>query len=229
MRHARIVFVAASAIALHLAACGGGGSGGGGSSPGGGSSSGQTSSGAPAGNGATSSSSGGSSSGGSSSSGGGSSSGGSADAGNACTPLIGKWHATLDPGAEATGTDTTLTGPIAIGGTIDFTLTHDDADLPNIVDFNGTANISAAGQTFTETIAPSKSVSGDNKDTTCNGGLHLTGVVNVAAIGDMAFTIDGTLDTTVTPTGGAGTFTWKTISDDGGGLSATGTLHLVKQ
>jgi hypothetical protein len=226
MRYARFVFVVASGFAFQLAACGGGDSTGSGT---GASTAGTSSSGA-AGN-TSSSSSGGSSSGGSSS--GGSSSGAASDAGTAaaspCTPLIGKWTATLDPGAVATGTDTLLTGPVPIGGTIDFVLTHDDADLPNVVDFNGTANITASGQTFSETIAPSKSPSGDTKDTECNGGLHLKGLVNVTAIGDLVFAIDGTLDTTATPTSGVGTFTWKTVADDGGGLSATGTLHMVKK
>lgn len=228
MRNARLLFVVSSAFALHLGACGGGDSTGGGSL--GGSSSGNTSS--SGGSSSGGSSSGGSSSGATSSSGGsssGSTGDGGVDTNSPCAPLIGKWHATIDPGAVATGTDTMLTGPVPISGTLDFTLTHDDADLPNIVDFNGTANINAEGQSFTEQIAPSQSPSGDTKDTQCNGGLHLKGLVNVTGVGDLIFVIDGTLDTTATPTAGVGTFTWKTVADDGGGLLATGGLHIVKQ
>jgi hypothetical protein len=225
MRNARFMVVAASAFVIQLVACGGGGSDGGGSTLGGNSSGGGGSSGSHPDAG-TSGSSGNSS--------GGTSSGSPADAGGVdpnskCAPLIGKWHATIDPGAVATGTDTTLTGPVPISGVLDFTLTHDDADLPDIVDFNGTATITAEGQTLTETIAPASSPSGDTKDTQCDGGLHLKGLVNVQAVGNLIFVIDGTLDTTSSPTSGVGTFTWKTADDDGGGLTATGGLHLVKQ
>jgi hypothetical protein len=230
MRNARFVFVVASAFALQLTACGGGDSTGGTL----GGSSGQTGSGSSGASSSGASSSGASSSG-ATSSGGSSSSSGSAtpDGGDTtqspCNPLIGKWVATIDPGAAATGTDTQITGPLPIAGTINFTLTHDDEDLPDIVDFNGVATITAAGQTFNETIAPSSSPSGDTKDTKCNGGLNLNGLVTVAGVGDMLFTITGTLDTTATPSSGVGTFTWQTANDNGAALSAKGTLHLVKQ
>jgi hypothetical protein len=142
-----------------------------------------------------------------------------------CPAIIGAWLATLDPGAQVTLQGTSL----PITGTVDFTLTRDDGDLPNIVDFNGTATITFAGQTVTQKILPAKSPSGDPKDTTCDGGLHLTGMANVASLGDILFTIDGTLDTTVTPTTGKGTFGMKTLSDDGGTATASGPLHMVKK
>ncbi len=233
MVSARLLFVAASAFAIQLAACGG------------------NSDGTSLTRG-SSSSSGGSSSGGSSS--GGTSSGSvppstqsdgggvapSSDAGSTadtapttdlCTPYIGKWLATIDPGAVATGTDTDpLGGSIPFSGTIDFTFVHDDADLPNILDFSGTSTIKAAGQTITQPIVPAKSPTGDPKDSTCEAGvLHFLGEANVSGIGVVLFTVEGHLDTSVTPTVGLGTFTMNTKDDNGAALSGKGTLHMVRQ
>jgi hypothetical protein len=142
-----------------------------------------------------------------------------------CPAIIGHWLATLDQGAEVTLQGT----PVPITGTVDFTLTRDDGDLANIVDFNGNATITFAGQTVTQRIQPATSPSGDPKDTTCDGGLHLRGQASIAGMGDILFTIDGTLDTTVTPTTGKGTFAMKTLADDGGTATANGPLHMVHQ
>ena len=122
------------------------------------------------------------------------------DAGQAptslCGPYIGKWLATLDPGAVATGTDTSiLGGSVPISGTVDFSLMHDDADLPNILDFTGTATIQAASQTITQTIQPATSPSGDPKDTTCQGNhLNFIGAANVSGVGNVIVNMDGTID-----------------------------------
>ena len=160
----------------------------------------------------------------------GSSSGNVADSGSsatqsACPLVIGKWLGTLKPGAVVN----IQGGQLPITGTIDFTLTRDDGDLPNIVDFAGTAKIVMAGQTITQEIQPAKSPSGDPKDTTCDGGLHLRGQANVSGIGDILFDIDGTIDSSVTPATGDGTFTMKSASDDGGTATANGQLHMVKE
>ena len=109
----------------------------------------------------------------------GSSSGGSgtghdaapADAADPCAAIIGHWLATLDQGAMVK----VLGQNLPLAGTIDFMLTHDDADLPDIVDFNGTATIMVSGQTVTQVLAPATSPSGDPQDSTCDGGLHLKG------------------------------------------------------
>ena len=214
----KLMFVVASTFAMHLLACGGGDTNGPGPS-------GTSSSGAGQGGGATSS--GGSTGGGGTTSGGASSSGATPE--SKCTPLIGNWTATIDPGAFATGTDTTLVGNVPITGNIDFSLTHDDADLPDIVDFNGTATIQAAGQTVVEKIQPQQSPSGDAKDTKCDGGLHLNGAANIPGVGDIVFTIDGTLDTTTSPTKGQGSFTMKTANDNGAAITANGTVHMTKK
>jgi hypothetical protein len=142
-----------------------------------------------------------------------------------CPAVIGKWLATLDPGAVVNIQGSQL----PITGTVDFELTRDDGDLANIVDFTGTATIQMAGQTITQQIMPSKSPSGDPKDTTCDGGLHLRGQANVSPLGDILFNIDGTIDSSVTPATGQGTFTMKTANDDGGAATANGTLKMVKK
>jgi hypothetical protein len=189
------------------------------------------------GSGAGSGGSGGGSGGGETGSGGGSgsSSGGvtSGDAGgadtSACAAIIGSWVATIEPGATATGTATTLLGGnVAVGGTITFTLSHDDADLPNIVDFHGTAAITAAGQTFNEVLQPAAPAdSGDPKDVTCDAGLHLHGTLNVQGAGDILFAVDGTLDST--STSGEGTFSMKSADDNGASLTATGKVKVQRQ
>ena len=159
-----------------------------------------------------------------------SSSGNVADSGasatqSACPAVIGKWIGTLEPGAVVN----IQGGQLPITGTIDFSLTRDDADLPDIVDFAGTAKIVMAGQTITQEIQPAKSPSGDPKDTKCSDGLHLRGQANVSGIGDILFDIDGTIDSTVTPATGEGTFSMKSASDDGGTATASGKLHMVRQ
>jgi hypothetical protein len=150
---------------------------------------------------------------------------------SACAPYIGKWLATLDQGATVTGTDTNLVGggPVPITGTIDFTLTHDDADYPNILDFTGNAKISGAGITINQALQPETSPTGDPKDTTCDTALHFHGQTNVNGIGVVVFEMVGTLDTTVTPAVGTGPFTMKTADDNGAALSGSGTVHFVRQ
>ena len=222
MVSARWMCVVASAFAVHLAACSGGSDG---TSP--------TSSHPPPGGSAQS---------GTPKADGGGGPTPVADAGGApdddggqgatspCAPYIGRWIATLDPGATATGSDTAIVGgSVALSGTIDFTFTHDDADLPDILDFTGTAKIVAAGQTITQAIEPATSPSGDPKDSSCAGGMHFIGQANVSGIGKVLFTIVGTLDTTVTPTVGTGSFTMMTADDDGGALSGGGNVHMVHQ
>ena len=152
---------------------------------------------------------------------------------SACKPYIGKWIATLDPGAEVTGTDTQLAGggPIPITGTIDFALVHDDRDYANVLDFTGNATIKGAGMTIQTVLSPATSPTGDPKDSTCDasGSLHFIGAANVNGIGNVVFTMVGTLDTTKTPTVGTGPFTMKTADDNGAALSGTGNVHFVRQ
>jgi hypothetical protein len=205
--------VIASVFALPIAACSGGNTQG------------------PSGGGTSSSGSNASSSGSNASSSGNASSnsgnhGTPADSGtgtqSACANLIGKWTATMDP-----GTTVTYEGlPLAVSGTIDFTLTHDDADLPNIVDFTGTAHITAQGQTYDGTLEPAKSPSGDPKDSTCDGALHVIGQSN-APIGVLDFTMDGTFDSAGTT--GVGQFTMKSDSDNGATAKGTGSVHITRQ
>jgi hypothetical protein len=154
-----------------------------------------------------------------------------ADNAGPCAPLIGKWEATFDPDTQASG-DLVPFGPMSLDGAgkLDFTLTHDDADLPNVVDFVGTAIFTVLGQTETYQLQPATKATGDAKDTTCDGGLHIKGATNAAAVGDMIFTMDGDFDgTSPHPTTGQAKFTFKTADDDGKNLTATGTAHLVRQ
>jgi len=69
-----------------------------------------------------------------------------------CALLIGKWKATFDKGAEASGDAIPLGQTISISGDMNFTLTHDDADLPNVVDFVGSTTVTALGQTTTYSL-----------------------------------------------------------------------------
>jgi hypothetical protein len=237
MVSARSICIVVSALAIHLAACGGSDS----SStltghPAGGAQAGSSSSSGSSGSSSSSSSSGSSGTpqsdaGGSTSSGG---SSGTPDAGtaNPCTPYIGTWVATLDQGASVSGSDTNLVGggPVPITGTINFTLSHDDADLPNILDFAGSATIKGAGITIQQALQPATSPTGDPKDTTCTAGaLHFYGAANVNGIGPIDFEILGTLDTTVNPPVGTGPFTMKTSNDNGAALNGTGNVHFVRQ
>jgi hypothetical protein len=152
---------------------------------------------------------------------------------SACLPYIGHWVATLDDGASVSGSDTDIVGggPVPINGTIDFTLTHDDADYANILDFTGNATIKGAGVTIQQALQPATSPTGDPKDTTCSatGGLHFYGSANVNGIGLVDFEIVGTLDANATPPAGTGPFTMKTHDDNGAALSGSGNVHFVRQ
>jgi hypothetical protein len=153
-----------------------------------------------------------------------------ADLGGPCAPLIGKWEATFDDGASASGDSIPFGQSVPFSGKMDFTLTHDDADLQDIVDFAGTATITAMDQTQTYQMSPTDKASGDTKDTKCIGGLHIKGITNVAGIGDLIFTMDGDFDGTDNPASkGHANFTIKTADDDGKGMTGTGTAHLVRQ
>ncbi len=231
MVSARLLFAAASALAITLMACGGSSDGTsltrGNAAPAGGSSSGGSSSGGSSSGSVPPQKDGGVTPSNDAGSGGDS----ATAAPDLCKPYVGRWLATVDPGAVATGTDTSaLGGSIPFGGTIDFTFTHDEADVPNVLDFTGTATIQAAGQTITQPIVPAKSPTGDPKDSTCEAGvLHFLGEANVSGIGNVLFAVEGHLDTSVTPTVGQGTFTMKTKDDNGAALSGDGTLHMVRK
>lgn len=151
------------------------------------------------------------------------------DKGSPCADVIGKWTATFDDGAEATG-DMIPIGSVGFSGKLDFTMTHDEADINNVVDFVGTATIEAMGQTNTYQMQPSEKASGDVKDTTCTGGLHVKGISTVDPIGDVIFTMDGDFDDKASPPNtGHATFTMKTADDDGKNLTGKGTAHITRQ
>jgi hypothetical protein len=152
------------------------------------------------------------------------------DQGTPCGQIIGKWAAAIDDGAQASGDDIPLGQSIPIGGSLNFTLTHDDADIANVVDFTGTATISAMGSSQTYDMKPATQTTGDQKDTTCAGGLHIKGVTNVDPIGNILFTMDGDFDDTgATPNKGHANFTMKTADDNGKAMTASGTAHITRQ
>jgi hypothetical protein len=143
---------------------------------------------------------------------------------DSCTPLIGSWVATLASGTTVTAFGAT----IPISGTINFMLVHDDADLPDIVDFSGTANIVYSGQTISQAFMPANAGTADAKDSKCDGGLQLLGQASTP-VGLIDFGVTATLDTKTTPMTGSGQFTMKTDADSGSSVHGMGNLTLAKQ
>lgn len=154
-------------------------------------------------------------------SGGGGSGGSGSDA---CAPLIGSWTGTLGSNASIVALGMT----IPISGTVDFNLVHDQNDLPDIVDFSGTAHISFSGQTITQDFMPASAGTGDPADSHCDGGLQLMGQASTS-IGVIDFGVNATVDTMTSPASGSGQFTMKSDQDNGATAHGMGDITLAKQ
>lgn len=148
---------------------------------------------------------------------------GSGSGSDSCAALIGSWTGTLGSNASVVALGST----IPITGTLDFMLTHDQNDLPDIVDFTGTATISFEGQTLTQAFEPASAGTGDPEDSHCDGGLQLTGQASTQ-IGLIDFAVNETVDTSVSPASGSGQFTMKSDKDNGATVHGTGDLTIVK-